>query len=140
MHYTAPQVVPFHMATPWADAVQQPRVCGIQEDIRQPTTQKGPCLTHAHCPCLSLNDNNLPPLPVESFSPFKAQHDCHLLQEALPDCLTDHKVVTTEENRGEEKYIKNEEMAWEAEIRAQLTQPIFLSTFSQQSGGRRNRF
>ena len=52
----------------------------------------------------------------KSFPPFKPQHNHQLLKEALPDCLADHKVVATEVNGGEERYIKAEERAWEPEI------------------------
>ena len=75
----------------------------------------------------------------KSFPPFKAQCNHHLLKEALPDCLTDHKVVA-KVHGGEERYINHEERAWEPEIWAQLPQPIFLSAFSQGKGGRRNKF
>lgn len=52
----------------------------------------------------------------KSFPSFKAQKSCNLLQEALPICFTGHKVVTMEENRGEERYSRGEEMLWKPEI------------------------
>lgn len=67
----------------------------------------------------------------ESFPSFKAQDSLHILREALPDCLSGHKVEIMEENRGKKKCTKDEEVAWEPDIRDPLMRPIFLSTFSQ---------
>ena len=79
-----------------------------------------------------LNNNYL----WKSFLPCKAQHNHYLFKEALPDCLTDHKVVTIEVNGREERHIKDEE--WPGNLTSEPS-GLFLSTFAQGRGGRRNQ-
>lgn len=52
----------------------------------------------------------------KSFPSFKVQKSCNLPQEALPDCFIGHNMVTMEENKGEERYIRGEEILWKPEI------------------------